>query len=162
MLPHDLPDWHSVYWYFSAWQKDGTWKKLLTHLREELREELGRERTPSAGIIDSQSVKTTKKGVGVDGKKKRKRHIVTDTEGFLLEISVHQAGVNDKSGARLVLSKLKGQYPRLELLWGDKGYDSHPLEEWAEAELEAKLEIVKHPWDGQENNGLTLMKKQNR
>jgi putative transposase len=74
---------------------------------------------------------------------------VTDTEGFLLEISVHQAGVNDKSGARLVLSKLKGQYPRLELLWGDKGYDSHPLEEWAEAELEAKLEIVKHPWDGQ-------------
>jgi transposase len=62
LLPHDLPKWQSVYFYFSLWKCDGTWKNIHDRLRGDLRESLGRNREPSAAIIDSQSVKTTEKG----------------------------------------------------------------------------------------------------
>ena len=66
MLPHDLPSKGTVYHYYNTWRKDGTWQRMNQALREELRQELGRETTPSAAIIDSQSVKTTEKGAVAD------------------------------------------------------------------------------------------------
>src|SRR3954469_1749661 len=94
MLPHDFPRWPTVYHYFRAWRIDGTWESINRAIRERLRVRLKRDPQPSAGIVDSQSIKTS--GVsgeerGYDGGKKkidgRKRHLLVDTEGFVLKAS---------------------------------------------------------------------------
>ena len=90
LLPHDFPRWPTVYHYFRQWRLDGTWEKINRAIRERLRVRLNRDPQPSAGVVDSQSVKTTAVGGeqrGYDGGKKvkgRKRHLLVDTEGFVL------------------------------------------------------------------------------
>lgn len=111
------------------------------------REKEGREAEPSAGIIDSQSVKTTEVGGerGYDAGKKingRKRHIIVDTPGNLLEVVVHAADIQDRDGARLVLSKLsEATVNRLKKLWADRAY-SGKLIDWVHEKLDCLLEIV--------------------
>lgn len=151
LMPHDLPPWKTVYHYFRLWRKDGTWERLNTALRIELRVADGREPEPSAAILDSQSVKTTETPGerGYDAGKKvngRKRHILVDTLGLMLMAVVHKASIQDRDGAKSVLEKVKGKFSRLHRIWADGGYAGQ-LVEWVKEQCGWVLEIVKRSND---------------
>ena len=131
-LPKDFPPVSTVRGYFYTWAKDGTWLKINHALVMVSRERDGREASPTAGVIDSQSVKTTESGGprGYDAGKKikgRKRHIVTDTQGHLVGLQVHPADIQDRDGAVAVLASIRKLYPWLRHIFADGGYAGDKL-----------------------------------
>ena len=131
-LPRDFPPVSTVRGYFYCWARDGTWLRINHALVMASRERDGRQASPTAGVIDSQSVKTTESGGprGFDAGKKikgRKRHIVTDTQGHLVGLQVHPADIQDRDGAVAVLASIRRLYPWLRHIFADGGYAGDKL-----------------------------------
>jgi putative transposase len=146
-LPQDFPPWRTVYNYFQAWERDGTWDQFLTALRLRVRQAADRNPDPRVACIDSQSVKTAHGGeeVGTDGGKKvrgRKRHIVVDTLGLLLAVGVTAANVDDARAAQTLFAQMPRKYfPRLEVVQADTKYHNHDLYRWLRVH-QRRYEIV--------------------
>lgn len=144
MLPHDFPPWQTVYTYFRNWRREGVWDQLHDLFCRTLRLLSGREEEPSAGIADTQSVKTAGNAVdkGYDAAKKvmgRKRHLLVCTLGLIISAVVHSAAIQDYEGAKRVLEQAKHR-PRLKLIWADSIY--RHLVDWTWNHCGWVLEIV--------------------
>jgi len=140
MLPKDYPKWQTVYHYFRIWRDDGTWQRIHDTLRAAVRRKAGRHKHPTAGCLDSQSVKTTAvggirgydKGKNVNG---RKRHLLVDTVGLVLAVVVTSAAISDAAGARLLFARMSGACKKLRRIWVDGPYRGK-LVDW----------VVDHCW----------------
>jgi putative transposase len=146
-LPHDFPPSPTVYRYFVAWRKQGIIAEMQRTLHRLLRLAEGREPTPSVVIIDSQSVKTGKAGgkQGFDGGKRvkgRKRHLIVDTSGLMVDVAVLPANIHDTRGAKCVMRRIANRMKfKPEIVYADGGYGGRPFQKWIDQNLGGRVEI---------------------
>jgi transposase len=152
-MPADFPPWPRVYAFFARWRDTGLVAELHDRLRGAVREAEGREAEASAAVVDSHSVKADATvsfaSRGYDAGKKingRKRHLLTDTLGLLLDVLVTPASTTDRDAARILLSAASHCLPRLSRIWADGGYRGH-LQDWAAQHLGLVLDVVRRSDD---------------
>ncbi len=146
-IPHDLPPRGITWKYFNMWSKNGKWKKINSKLRKLVRISRGRNEDPSAGIIDSQTAKGIEitEQSGYDAGKKikgRKRHLLTDTQGLLVNAVVHSAAIQDRDGAKLLFKRSLNLLDTIEKIYVDGGY-AGKLIAWVKEKYNITLEVVK-------------------
>lgn len=153
LLPRNFPPWQTVYHIYRAWSVDHTWAALNDALRVCVRTDEGRDRQPSAAILDSQSVKSDGHGgsVGYDAAKKingRKRHVLVDTLGLLLGVFVTPADCPERDGAQQLLQQVGNWFTRLRKLWVDGGYSGETFADWVQTNwTKLEVEVVKRSAD---------------
>jgi putative transposase len=146
-IPHDLPGKSISWYYFNEWSTLGIWKHINIALRKKVRSIRERNELPSIAIIDSQSIKGTCfiEQTGYDAGKKikgRKRHLLTDTQGLIIDVIVHSAGIQDRDGAKLLLKQAETELENIEKIYADGGY-AGKLIEYVHNRHNTKLEIIK-------------------
>jgi transposase len=164
-LPSEFPNWQTVYTYFRNWRIDGTWVRMHDTLREWVRLEQERPRSPSEAILDSQSVKSAamvQQAVGYDAGKKltgRKRFASVDTLGLVLRVLVTAANVGERAGGKQVLNRVKQMdksVSRLHTIWVDGGFDGVPFLHWVMDVCRWIVQVVLRP---EQTQGFVLLKK---
>lgn len=149
MLPKEFPPWQNVYRTFRRWTAQGKFEQMHDRLRAQWREREGRDTAPTAAVLDAQSTRTSPQGgeAGYDAGKKikgRKRHLVVDTLGLLLAVSVTAAGVQDRDGAHPVIAATMRKYPEIKTLFVDSGYAGRCAQTVSQTHA-IKVDVVRHP-----------------